>query len=50
MKRLNLASFRAQQSSKNAVQMNQLLDQVLGNCHDRPSRPTVDKEGESTGA
>jgi len=35
MKRLNLAAFKAQKTTQDhSTKVNQLLGQVLGNCHD----------------
>ncbi len=37
MKRLNLESFKNQNIAKNQTKkVDQLLEQVLGNCHDKP--------------
>lgn len=49
MKQLKLDGFKAEHSTKNRAQIDQLLGQVLGNCHDLPPLPEVPKTGEGDG-
>lgn len=47
MKRMKLGAFKAKQLQKTSAQMDQLLGQVLGNCHDRlPIPPPPAGNGE----
>lgn len=39
MKRLKLAAFQAKQTQNDTANMDQLLGQVLGDCHDQPKKP-----------
>ena len=47
MKRLNLKAFKAQKTAADQKeQINQLLGQVLGNCHDESSGSGGNREAE----
>ena len=50
MKRLNLEAFKAQNEIQtDPTEMDQLLGQVLGNCHDKPKDEDPQDEAPKTG-
>jgi len=49
MKRLKLEAFKAKKNTTTPTEANQLLGQVLGNCHDKPSSGSSNGGGYNVG-